>query len=142
MKINLYNDRIIVYIYDKKYFKDDIKSIIIKIIEDIERYYEINIKKSYEIKLYENKYYGMILDLKYTDEKYNLDIVNIKLKILKDTLFLYQVDDPLDYLDNDIYYYENKFYINSKNVSLQLLENSILIYGKEAYKIIGSAIKI
>lgn len=141
MKIKLYNDKILVYIYDKKYLNNDIKTMIINIIEDMDKYYNINIKKSYEIKLYQNKYYGMILDLKYI-EKDNYDIINIKLKVLKDTLFLYQVDDPLDYLDNDVYYYKNKFYINGKNISLQLLENSILIYGKDAYKIIGSAIKI
>ena len=141
MKVSLYKEKIIIYLYDKKYFKNDIKTMIINILEDIDKYYKINIKKSYEIKLYENKYYGMILELKYM-EKDNYDIVNIKLKVLKDTLFLYQVDDPLDYLDNNIYFYKNKFYINSKNISLKLLENSILIYGKEAYKIIGSAIKI
>lgn len=141
MKIKLYNDKILIYIYDKKYLNNDIKTMIINIIEDMDKYYNINIKKSYEIKLYQNKYYGMILDLKYIEED-NYDIINIKLKVLKDTLFLYQVDDPLDYLDNDVYYYKNKFYINSKNISLQLLENSILIYGKDAYKIIGSAIKI
>ena len=70
------------------------------------------------------------------------DIVNLKLNVLRDTLFLYEVDDPLEYINYEIYYYNDKFYVNAKREDINLIENSNLVYGDIVYKIIGRGIKI
>ena len=52
--------------------------------------------------------------------------------VKEDTVFLYQVDDILDFLNlnMEIYQYQNKFYIknNSKNEVYNLYEFGKLIY--------------
>ena len=141
MKVMKYKNSIIVYIYNKKI--KDIKDTIKTILESLRKYYNYEINNSYNLKLYTNKYYGMIVEIiENDDDSIDKNIVNINLKILKDTLFLYEVNDPLDYLKNEIYYYDNKYYINIKEKNMSILENSNLIYGKEAYKIIGSGIRL
>ena len=84
----------------------------------------------------------MILEIKtIMDDKIH-KITHIKLNVLKDILFLYEIEDPLDYKNSEIYYYNNSFYLNPKQVDIHLIENSKIIYDKEVYKIIGKGIKI
>jgi len=142
VKIENYNNTIIVYIYDKKYINNDIEDMIKNILNILKEYYNINITNSYDLNLYINKYYGMILEINKKNINSINNIVNIDLKLLKDTLFLYEVDDPLDYIDNEIYYYNNKYYINLKKININTLENSNIVYGREVYKIIGKGIKL
>ena len=132
-------DNIIVFIYDKKYINKDINKLIKDIFNILKKYFNYKINDSYNIKLYINKIYGMILEISINN--YIMEnIINIKL--LKDVLFLYEVDDPLDYLDNEIYYYNNKYYINLKKENINIFENTNIIYGNDVYKIIGKGIKI
>ena len=132
-------DNITVYIYDKKYINKDINKLIKDIFNILKKYFNYKINDSYNIKLYINKIYGMILEISINN--YIIEnIINIKL--LKDVLFLYEVDDPLDYLDNEIYYYNNKYYINLKKENINIFENTNIIYGNDVYKIIGKGIKI
>ena len=136
MKIELDNDLYVVYLYN---CDKDIKSIVKDVIYKLNKYYDVSYD-GYEIKAYINKYFGVILEIK---EGYSMhNGINIDLKVLKDTLFLYEVSDPLDYLDNDIYYYDNKFYISIKKPNIGLIENSNIIYKEDVYKIIGKGIKI
>ena len=137
MKVEKDIDKYIVYLYDND---KDIKKIIKEVISDLEKYYNISYS-NYDIRAYINKYYGIILEIKESNYEY-FDNININLKVLKDTLFLYEVDDPLDYIDNDIYYYDNKFYISIKKLDINLIENSNIIYGDYVYKIIGKGIKL
>lgn len=137
MKVEKYSDKYIVYIYNDD---KDIKSLIKNVLFNLDKYYNISFN-SYDIKAYINKYYGIILEIK--EGIYEcLNHVSINLKILKDTLFLYRVDDPLDYLDNEIYYYDNSFFVNPKCLNINLLENSNIVYKEDVYKIIGKGIKI
>ncbi len=145
MKVEENLNKIIVYIIDNtKYNKESsIKELLIDIFNDLSEFYNIEFNDSYNLNLYINKYYGMILEIEKNDIIIDEDnIVNLKLNILRDTLFLYQVDDPLDYINYEIYYYENKFYVNIKKLDINLLENSNLIYGDSVYKIIGRGIKL
>ena len=74
---------------------------------------------------------------------YNNDIeYEITLRIIKDALFLYKIEDPLNYLDNEIYYYDNNFYLNINKENINILEKSEIIYDERVYKILGSGIKI
>ena len=144
MKVEMLSNTIIVYLLDnKKYNEDsDIKKMLIKVFDNLEKYYDITFTSDYNLDLYINRYYGMILEIKENEDFIYDDIVNLKLNVLRDTLFLYEVDDPLEYINYEIYYYNDKFYVNAKREDIDLIENSNLVYGDIVYKIIGRGIKI
>ena len=144
MKVEMLSNTIIVYLLDnKKYNEDsDIKKILINVFDNLEKYYNITFTSDYNLELYINRYYGMILEIKENEDFIYDDIVNLKLNVLRDTLFLYEVDDPLEYINYEIYYYTDKFYVNAKREDINLIENSKLVYGDIVYKIIGRGIKI
>ena len=144
MKVEMLSNTIIVYLLDnKKYNEDsDIKKMLIKVFDNLEKYYDITFTSDYNLDFYINRYYGMILEIKENEDFIYDDIVNLKLNVLRDTLFLYEVDDPLEYINYEIYYYNDKFYVNAKREDIDLIENSNLVYGDIVYKIIGRGIKI
>ena len=144
MKVEMLSNTIIVYLLDnKKYNEDsDIKKMLIKVFDNLEKYYDITFTSDYNLDFYINRYYGMILEIKENEDFIYDDIVNLKLNVLRDTLFLYEVDDPLEYINYEIYYYNDKFYVNAKREDINLIENSNLVYGDIVYKIIGRGIKI
>ena len=144
MKVEMLSNTIIVYLLDnKKYNEDsDIKKILINVFDNLEKYYNITFTSDYNLELYINRYYGMILEIKENEDFIYDDIVNLNLNVLRDTLFLYEVDDPLEYINYEIYYYNDKFYVNAKREDINLIENSNLVYGDIVYKIIGRGIKI
>lgn len=144
MKVEMLSNTIIVYLLDnKKYNEDsDIKKILINVFDNLEKYYNITFTSDYNLELYINRYYGMILEIKENEDFTYDDIVNLKLNVLRDTLFLYEVDDPLEYINYEIYYYNDKFYVNAKREDINLIEDSNLVYGDIVYKIIGRGIKI
>lgn len=144
MKVEMLSNTIIVYLLDnKKYNEDsDIKKILINVFDNLEKYYNITFTSDYNLELYINRYYGMILEITENEDFIYDDIVNLKLNVLRDTLFLYEVDDPLEYINYEIYYYNDKFYVNAKREDINLMENSNLVYGDIVYKIIGRGIKI
>lgn len=144
MKVEMLSDKIIVYLLDnKKYNEDsDIKKMLIKVFDNLEKYFDITFTSDYNLDLYINRYYGMILEIKENEDFIYDEIVNLKLNVLRDTLFLYEVDDPLEYINYEIYYYNDKFYVNAKREDINLIENSNLVYGDIVYKIIGRGIKI
>ena len=125
MKVEMLSNTIIVYLLDnKKYNEDsDIKKILINVFDNLEKYYNITFTSDYNLELYINRYYGMILEIKENEDFIYDDIVNLKLNILRDTLFLYEVDDPLEYINYEIYYYNDKFYVNAKREDINLMEN-------------------
>ena len=144
MKVEMLSNTIIVYLLDnKKYNEDsDIKKILINVFDNLEKYYNITFTTDYNLELYINRYYGMILEITENEDFIYDGIVNLKLNVLRDTLFLYEVDDPLEYINYEIYYYNDKFYVNAKREDIDLIENSNLVYGDIVYKIIGRGIKI
>lgn len=144
MKVEMLSNTIIVYLLDNnKYNEDsDIKKILINVFDNLEKYYNITFTSDYDLELYINRYYGMILEITENEDFIYDDIVNLKLNVLRDTLFLYEVDDPLEYINYEIYYYNDKFYVNAKREDINLIEDSNLVYGDIVYKIIGRGIKI
>lgn len=140
MKVEKSLNKIIVYLYD--YDKDiNLTEVVTIVLNNLNKYYNVLFSDSYNLTLYMNKYYGIIIEIK-EDSNYYYDIVKIRLNILNDTLFLYKVDEPLDYMKYEIYYYDNNFYVNAKDLNLNLIENSTIIYGDSVYKIIGRGIKL
>lgn len=144
MKVEMLSNTIIVYLLDNKKYNEesDIKKILIDVFDNLEKYYNITFTSDYNLELYINRYYGMILEIKENEDFIYDDIVNLKLNVLRDTLFLYEVDDPLEYINYEIYYYNDKFYVNAKREDINLIEDSNLVYGDIVYKIIGRGIKI
>ncbi len=142
MKIESILNKIIVYVYSDELLKCDIKDTIKRIIGSLKKYYKLDILGSYNIKLFMNDKYGYIIEIIKNDNYIKENIIKINLNILKDSLILYEVEDPLDYMNNEIYYYDNKFYINLVEKDVNIMENSNLIYSNSAYKIIGRGIKI
>lgn len=142
MKIESILNKIIVYVYSDELLKCDIKDTIKRIIGSLKKYYKLDILGSYNIKLFMNNKYGYIIEIIKNDNYIKENIIKINLNILKDSLILYEVEDPLDYINNEIYYYDNKFYINLVEKDVNIMENSNLIYSNSAYKIIGRGIKI
>lgn len=144
MKVEMLSNTIIVYLLDNNKYNEesDIKKILINVFDNLEKYYNITFTSDYDLELYINRYYGMILEIKENEDFIYDDIVNLKLNVLRDTLFLYEVDDPLEYINYEIYYYNDKFYVNVKREDINLIENSNLVYGDIVYKIIGRGIKI
>ena len=144
MKVEMLSNTIIVYLLDNNKYNEesDIKKILINVFDNLEKYYNITFTSGYNLELYINRYYGMILEIKENEDFIYDDIVNLKLNVLRDTLFLYEVDDPLEYINYEIYYYNDKFYVNAKREDIDLIENSNLVYGDIVYKIIGRGIKI
>ena len=144
MKVEMLSNTIIVYLLDNKKYNEesDIKKILINVFDNLEKYYNITFTSDYNLELYINRYYGMILEIKENEDFIYDDIVNLKLNVLRDTLFLYEVDDPLEYINYEIYYYNDKFYVNAKREDINLIEDSNLVYGDIVYKIIGRGIKI
>ena len=142
MKVDILSDKYIIYIYDEKYKKTDIKQMLNNILNILKNYYNLNINNTSYLRLYINKYYGMIIEITKNDLESEIDIINLNLKIINDALFLYEIEDPLDYVNEDIYYYNNKYYLSIKKKSITIMENANIIYGKEVYKIIGKGIKL
>lgn len=141
MKVVKSLNKIIVYLYH--YDKNtNITLIVTKVLNDLNKYYNVLFIDNYNLTLYINKYYGIILEIDEDNNNTYDDIIRVKLNVLNNSLFLYEVDDPLDYMDYEIYYYDNNFYVNVKKLDINLIENSTLIYGDSVYKIIGMGIKI
>lgn len=143
MKIEYFTDKIVIYVIDRKVSDDidDIKKLLFDVFNYIVDNYDIDIQNNYNINIYINNLYGTIVEMNKIDNDEE-DVNNIGLNILFDKLFLYEVDDPLDYIGNDIYYYNNKYYLNVDKVDALLLENSKLIYDDFVYKVLGRGVKI
>ncbi len=143
MKIEYFTDKIVIYVIDRKVSDDidDIKKLLFDVFNYIVDNYDIDIQNNYNINIYINNLYGTIVEMNKIDNDEE-DANNIGLNILFDKLFLYEVDDPLDYIGNDIYYYNNKYYLNVDKVDALLLENSKLIYDDFVYKVLGRGVKI
>lgn len=128
----------------EKYFK----SLFIKLNE----FYDIEIKGFYNINIYQDKLFGIILEIKKEDldfYSYYDDHIDMKIRIMKKEKFVFVLDkfsmlnkNILDYCK--IYKYNNSFYVIPKktisdvNIGI-ILENSKILYGEDAYKIINKA---
>lgn len=128
----------------EKYFKN----LFIKLNE----FYDIEIKGFYNINIYQDNLFGIILEMDKEDlDFYGFydDHIDMKIKIMKKEKFLFALDkfsmlnkDILDYCK--IYKYNSNFYVIPKRTVSDInigfiLENSKIIYGEDAYKIINKA---
>lgn len=144
MKFEKIDDKIVIYMpgENKVFSEDEIKSLVLKIMDKLSEFYKIELSNSYSVNFYRNEYYGIIIELIDDNIKFLDDIVNIDLNVSLDKLFLYEIEDPLEYIDNDVYFYNKKYYISPKKYDITIFEKSNVIYDDIVYKIIGRGVKI
>ncbi len=134
---------------DKKSVEEYFKNIFLK----LKKRFSFNIYGYYNIKVFANNIYGIIIEVnKINNEYFKLYGSKTDMKIAIDTnnLFLYEIEDYflIDYLSdyiNNIYYNDNnhKYYIEiNENINKAkyniLIENSNIIYDADADDILFS----
>lgn len=138
MKIEIRDDEITLFLKKKEIenfqfdniekVEDYFRSLFLK----LEEYYHITIEGFYNIQVFLDKKEGMVLKLKREEIDY-YSFHQIEMRIIKeDTIFLYKVDDIVDFLNLpvDIYFYKGEFYIKNKGKKevYNLYEFGKLIY--------------
>lgn len=141
MKIEIIGDNIIVflnkYITNNLDYRDSkvLESELKKIFDKLEKIYNIKIKGYYDVDLYIDNNYGIIMELDEDDIGYNDfdEIIDMRIRTIN-TRLLYKIDDilPLN-IKHTIYLYKKNLYLeideNINNIEMgKILENSEIIY--------------
>ncbi len=131
------NEKIVLYLYNyffKSTLKNDIVSDIKQIFIKLIKYYNYKLGGVYNVLVYENLKYGTILEIEKKDELlFNPDLIDIKVKIYKDTNFYFKTKDyfVLEEYKN-IYYDNNNYYINILDIDNL---NKVLEFGEIIYSL-------
>ena len=136
MKIECIEKKIIIYLYKTmldfdniEKLNEDIKSIFVKMI----KIYNLDFFGYSKVHIYENKKYGSVLEIeKIYNNDFNMDIIDLKLVVHKDTPFYLEFNDYLfDEKKNDVIVRDNKFYLD-----LDKIDNiyEYIEFGKIVYK--------
>ena len=117
--------------------KDDLEKYLKKLFKTLKNKYNLTIEGFYDITVYVDKYYGVILHLEKEDIDYYDYFKNqVDMRIITvDTEFSYLVSDiPFNLLDKiDVFIKDNKMYLKIKQKlnkleMMKLLENSVVVY--------------
>ena len=149
MKLELFNLENMTIYLSKDYLKkinfnlnENVEKQFKNLFRKIKNIYNINLSGYYEVIVYINDIYGMIIELeKDTDEYIKIfgDTVDMKITFKFDSSIFYELEDYISFNINNynLYYYNNKFYLELLKDSsfeyleyLKLLESSSIIYGK------------
>lgn len=131
-----------------KLYKEEIKDIDIYDIDDIYTLIKLIIKKiiknnnisgNYQINIYTNDIYGMIIEFNKIKENSYIDL---KINITIDSIFLYKTNNNYLNTNNTIYYYKNNYYILPKDNNINLLEVEEVLYGNIVKEILSKGIKV
>ena len=123
MKIVVLDDNFIIYKLKNNLdidnlSKEEIERNIKKILIYVKKRYLKSISGFYNVILYSNKKYGLILEVnKESDLDFFPDLVDIKLKIVSDFDIYLKFDDYFLIKDYEVYYYDNYFYVNIDDLS-------------------------
>ena len=143
MNISKYDNDYLIKIY-----KEEIKDINIYNINDIYTLIKLIIKKiiknnnisgNYQINIYTNNIYGMIIEFNKIKEN---NYIDLKINITVNSIFLYKANNNYLNTNNTIYYYKNNYYILPKDNNINLLEVEEILYGNIVKKILSKGIKI
>ncbi len=138
MKTIIKNDKIIVFLNGQFIQTDNLDKYFRKLLLSLNKKYEIPLKGYYNINVYEDKNYGMVLELIYEDmEYYNyFDQIDLNINIMADNEFLYKIKyEFLDNITNNgivCYKYNNELYLQLKNQKnlFHILELIEVVYDK------------
>lgn len=147
MKIIVSDDNFIIYRLKNKenienLGKEEIEKYIKKTLLHIKKRYLSSISGFYNVTLYMNKKYGLILEVnKESDLDFFPDLIDIKLKLERNALVYLKLDDYFLIKDYETYYYDNNFYVNIDDISdidiVKLSDYYSLTYGDNLDKIKG-----
>ena len=120
MKIEIIDDKLIVYLRNIFFEGENIKNItgeIRDIFNKLLNYHHINLSGLYEVIAYDNIKYGTILEIIKKDDLFHSSIIDIKVKIIKNKDFYLCTKDYFIFKDKtSVYYDDNYYYINIKEV--------------------------
>ena len=147
MKIKICDERLIIYLYNHNLelsnnteLVKEIKKILIKINNN----YEFNLGGIYNILIYENLYYGYVIEIDKIKEFEYSDYIDLKIKIKYNQPF-YCVFDNYEYVYNclNVYFDDNLYIVNINELSNV---NSIFEFGDVIYnnylEILSKSVKI
>jgi len=161
MKLELFNLNSMIVYLNNKYLKkidfdlkNNVEQQFKKLFFKIKNIYNIEMNGYYEVVVYLNDLYGMIIEIEKDDDEYVKlfgDTVDMKITFKFDCSIYYKLDEYKTFdIDNyNLYYYNDKFYLELNNNTkfsyseyLNLIENSVIVYGSELKKIKNNAIKV
>lgn len=158
MKIVTPTDDMTILYLNKYYIKDvdyhnksSIESYFKKIIFNLKKNYNIHMSGFYNVNIYINNNYGIIITLDRIDEDFLFNnIIDMKIIFHFNSDILYEINDY--YLikqisfEGNIYFYKDNFYINPNIIDdinmLKILEFSKIIYNDKINDIINDGILI
>ena len=135
MKIQVIDEKIVLYLYNY-FFKTtptdtltkEIKKIFIRLIKN----YHFKLGGIYNVLVYENPYYGTILEIEKIEELlFNPDLIDIKVRVINNQNFYFKTDDYFIIENyNNIYYQDGYYYLklNDKTKITSLIEYGSIEY--------------
>lgn len=151
MKIELLDDYNYTLYLNNLYIKDlnfdskeEIESYLKKLFLIIKNRYDVDISGMFEIDIYVNKNYGIVVDifkeeLEYLD--YFTNQIDMQVNVIKDSIFLYELDNLIN--KDNIYLYNNKYYINTDDINdISIYENGQLIFGDYVLEVLKYGKKV
>jgi len=161
MKLELFNLNSMIVYLNNKYLKkidfdlkNNVEQQFKRLFVKIKNIYNIEMNGYYEVVVYLNDLYGMIIEIEKDDDEYVKlfgDTVDMKITFKFDCSIYYKLDEYKTFdIDNyNLYYYNDNFYLELNNNTkfsyseyLNLIENSVIVYGSELKKIKNNAIKV
>ena len=142
MKIEKNDNNLIVFLNKKISPKIDLNNKIEleknfqKLFKKLNDIYDLKLNGSYEMDIYLNKEYGMILELQKEEIEYfdYYDTIDMHLNLSKYDEILYKTNDIIQ---NNMYIYNGEIYIEPQDTDFKtlgiIIENSEIIYGKKAH---------
>jgi len=114
--------------------------------------YNIDISGSYNIEVFNDNNYGIVLSIEQDDSEYfdyYSDQIDMSIIISKYDQFIYKLIGNLNdniKKDCELFIYNNDIYVKPKNVNFinigYLIENAEVVYGRKAYNVITNGFKI
>ena len=128
MKVEYVDNMLIIYLKD--IIVDDIEDLCQDIIDKLELYFNIILKGFYDVNVYVDKRYGIVLEFIMEELDLYIDISKVELHFIDNiNNFLYEIFDILDVNVKQFYLYNGKYYISLDNV-----DNSNIEFGRIIYK--------
>ena len=92
LKIDYYSDKVVIYLIGKKIKLENssIKELLTNIFDVLVNDYDFEINNNYNINIYINEVYGIIVELINEEIIEKEDTVHINLNVMNDKLFLYE----------------------------------------------------
>lgn len=114
--------------------RDELEKYLKNVFNKLNKYYDIRISGFYDVDLYIDKNYGIILDIMRDDIDFEpiFNSVDMKITINKES-FLYKLDDYIYSHFGNIYNYDNAYYLEVSDTlsnldMMKLMEDATIVY--------------